>query len=262
MSYETQYLQLLRRVRSSPVRETRNGAVRSFFGARLECKNIAEEFPLLTTKRVWVKGVLEELAWFLRGSTNVDELRAKGIRIWDVNVHGADAGPIYGYQWRNFNGSGYDQIAEVLRLLRENPTSRRIFFSAWCPPQLAEMALPPCHVSYQFYVDEFDRVCCQTYQRSADVFLGLPFNMASAAFLTLLIAAAVQKTPGDVSLCLGDVHLYATHEEAADTQLSRVTHPPPRASVVRVSDDLMDVKRTDIRVDNYEHGGVISAPLC
>lgn len=262
MSYEQQYLALLTQVRTAPIRETRNGAVHSFFGARIECPNVAEQFPLLTSKRVWMKGIMEELAWFLRGSTNVQELRDVGVHIWDLNVPGTDAGPIYGYQWRNFGGSGYDQVARILQLLRENPTSRRMFLSAWCPNQLAEMALPPCHVSYQFYVDENDRVCCQTYQRSCDVFLGLPFNMASAAALVLLVAAAVGKVPGDVALCLGDVHLYQIHEAAADEQLARETSTPPSASVTRVSQDLFDVKRTDIRVEGYTHAGRINAPMC
>lgn len=261
MAYEQQYLDLLRRVRTAPLRSTRNGDVHSFFGARIECLDVPNTFPLLTSKRVWMKGVMEELAWFLRGSTNVQELRDVGVRIWDVNVPGTDAGPIYGYQWRNFGGSGYDQVAEVIRLLKENPTSRRIFLSAWCPPQLSEMALPPCHVSYQFYVDEQNRVCCQTYQRSVDVFLGLPFNMASAAALTMLVAASTGRQAGNVSLCLGDVHLYANHEEAADEQLARDTSTPPRAVVTRVSKDLMDVQRTDVRVEGYRHAGRIAAPL-
>ena len=260
--YESAYLSLLAKVRAAPRRETRNGAVRSLFGARVECPDVGQHFPLLTTKRVWMKGVMEELAWFLRGSTDVRELRAKRVHIWDLNVPGDDAGPIYGYQWRNFGGSGYDQIAEVLRLLREDPHSRRIFFSAWCPPQLEAMALPPCHVSYQFYVDADDRVCCQTYQRSADIFLGLPFNMASAAALTMLVAAAVGRAPGDVSLCLGDVHLYEIHEAAADEQLAREPMPPPRAGVVRASEDLRDVKRSDLRVIDYVHRGRIDAPMC
>lgn len=256
---ERQYLDLLEETLQAPVRQTRNAAVRSVFSRHLHCN--LKPFPLLTTKIVYFKGVVEELAWFLRGSTDVEELKSKGVHIWDANaeVNGGKLGPIYGKQWRDF--AGVDQIKYVIDNIRNNPFSRRHFFSAWNPSELGQMALPPCHVSYQFYVDNHDALHCSVYQRSADVFLGLPFNISSSALLTYLIAAETGKDVGTLTMNIGDAHLYTQHEEAARTQLTRSILPMPLLEVKTRNTYLKDVTAQDITLINYRSHGKIKAKM-
>ena len=264
---EEQYLQLIQRILTEgDKRETRNGKTISVFGHTLEF-DLQRGYPLLTTKKMAWKCIVTELAWFLRGSTDVKELQAVNNRIWDANAaaNGGTLGPIYGHQWRKFGSSedgsgGVDQVAYVIKLLKTNPTSRRIFLSAWNPSDMKRMALPPCHVSYQFYVQN-GVLSCQMYQRSSDVFLGLPFNIASTALFTCLLAHECDLSVGKIRLCLGDAHIYAEHVEAAKLQLTRVPKPFPWVEIKRKKDGLHDVKYKEIRLCGYESHGRIKANM-
>jgi thymidylate synthase len=272
---EQQYLNLIRRILDCDTRDTRNGKVYSMFGAHLEC-DLSDGFPLLTTKRMFWKGIVEELAWFLRGSTNVEELRAKKVHIWDGNseAHNYDAGPVYGFQWRHFGadytdcttdyaGKGIDQIKYIIDTLKTDPMSRRMVLSAWCPSQQAQMCLPPCHVMYQFYVETDNRLSVQMTQRSSDVFLGLPFNIASTALLTHLIAHQVGLQPGRVLIHIGDAHIYQEHVQACQLQLKRVPcEQLPSLHIDRATDDtLWEVQDTDIDLQHYTPQKRIRAPM-
>lgn len=272
---EAQYLRLLQTVLTyGKPKDTRNGRVRSRFGAHLEC-DLAQGFPLLTTKKMFWRGIVEELAWFLRGSTNVQELRDKKVHIWDGNsaAREYDAGPVYGFQWRHFgaeytdchadySGQGVDQIARIVDLLRQDPNSRRMVLSAWCPTQQSKMCLPPCHVMYQFYVEADGRVSCMMTQRSADIFLGLPFNIASTALLTALVAHQVGRTPGHLILNIGDAHIYEEHTDACRRQLTRTTFPMPTLHIERPTDDtLWAFRAEDVTLANYQSHGSIKAPM-
>jgi len=272
---EQEYLNLLSSIlRCGSERNTRNGKVLSMFGASLEC-DLNDGFPLLTTKKMFWKGIVEELAWFLRGSTDVEELRTKRVHIWDANTEhrSYDAGPVYGFQWRHFgavyencktkySGHGVDQIQYILNTLRENPMSRRMVLSGWCPLQQSEMCLPPCHVMYQFYVESDNRLSLQMTQRSSDVFLGLPFNIASSALLVHLVAHQVGREPGRLILRLGDVHIYEEHLEQCKLQLARPQSPLPSISLQRSrSDGLWAVKTEDVELENYVSAGRISAEM-
>lgn len=267
---ETQYIKLLCKCLQSKTRTTRNATVYSVFGERLE-HDFINGFPLLTTKKMFFKGIVEELAWFLRGSTNVSELKAKGVHIWDKNTEGRnnDAGPVYGFQWRHFGAryqdnltkyGGVDQIQRIIDLIKTEPTSRRIFMSAWNPSQQDEMCLPPCHISYQFYVHE-GRLSCQMYQRSADIFLGLPFNIASTALLLQLIAHECDLSPGKMILCLGDVHLYHSHIRPALKQIIRKPLPFPFIQLTRDKDGLKKVELKEIALLNYESYSALKADM-
>ena len=282
-------LELYRELVRAPVRRTRNGATRAVFGRMLSF-DLRRGFPLLTTKRVFFRGVIEELLWFVRGETHTRALADRGVRIWDANASAetlaslglpyaeGECGPIYGWQWRRFGAryphaaGGVDQLREVVRLLRTDPLSRRIVMSAWNPTDLGAMCLPPCHVLYQFHVDASGALSCMMTQRSADAFLGLPFNMASTAALTTLLAAAAGMPAGSVTLALGDVHVYETHLEAMETQLSRRPRlspmveldwsPPPAsadaASVVRSMEALTADR---FRLHFYAPMGKLAAPM-
>lgn len=267
---ESQYIKLLCKCLQSKPRTTRNATVLSTFGERLE-HDFKDGFPLLTTKKMFFKGIVEELAWFLRGSTDVSELKEKGVHIWDKNTEGRDndAGPVYGFQWRHFGAEytsckdyaeGVDQIQRIIDLIKTNPSSRRIFMSAWNPSQQDEMCLPPCHVSYQFYVDG-NKLSCQMYQRSADIFLGLPFNIASTALLLHLIAHECDLVPGKMILCLGDVHIYNNHTRAAMKQIIRTPLSLPFIQINREKDGLKNVKLSDIVLLNYESYGSLKADM-
>lgn len=272
---EVEYLQLLLRILTTgDLREGRNGKVWSVFGATLT-HDLADGFPLLTTKRMFWKGIVEELAWFLRGSTDVRELQQKGVHIWDANTveRNFDAGPVYGFQWRHFgaeyfgcdiptkSGEGVDQIAEIIRLIREEPNSRRMVLSAWNPSQQYLMCLPPCHVMYQFYVRK-GRLDCQMYQRSSDVFLGLPFNIASTALLTHLMAHETGLEPGRIHIVLGDAHIYDEHTTVARKQLERDPFPLPQlAPIIREHDELWGVKLEDAEIINYKSHGSLKAKM-
>tara|TARA_B110001452_G_C15238771_1_gene428940 strand:+ start:1659 stop:2486 length:828 start_codon:yes stop_codon:yes gene_type:complete len=272
---EAQYLRLLAHVlETGAPKDTRNGRVLSNFGAQLHC-DLSEGFPLLTTKKMFWRGIVEELSWFLRGSTNVQELRDKRVHIWDGNSseRGYDAGPVYGFQWRHFGaeygdchvdytGQGVDQIANIIELLRNEPHSRRMVLSAWCPTQQADMCLPPCHVMYQFYVESDGRVSCMMTQRSADVFLGLPFNIASTALLTALIAHQVGREPGQLFINIGDAHIYEEHVDACRLQLSRSAFSLSSIRIERPTDDALWCFGTgDVVLMNYKCHDSIKAPM-
>lgn len=272
---EAQYLRLLAHVlETGAPKDTRNGRVLSKFGAQLHC-DLSEGFPLLTTKKMFWRGIVEELSWFLRGSTNVQELRDKRIHIWDGNSseRGYDAGPVYGFQWRHFGaeygdchvdytGQGVDQIANIIELLRTDPHSRRMVLSAWCPTQQVDMCLPPCHVMYQFYVESDGRLSCMMTQRSADVFLGLPFNIASTALLTALIAHQVGREPGQLFINIGDAHIYEEHVDACRQQLTRSAFPLSTIRIERPTDDALWCFGTgDVVLMNYKCHGSIKAPM-
>ena len=272
---EAQYLRLLAHVlETGAPKDTRNGRVLSNFGAQLHC-DLSEGFPLLTTKKMFWRGIVEELSWFLRGSTNVQELRDKRVHIWDGNSseRGYDAGPVHGFQWRHFGaeygdchvdytGQGVDQIANIIELLRNEPHSRRMVLSAWCPTQQADMCLPPCHVMYQFYVESDGRVSCMMTQRSADVFLGLPFNIASTALLTALIAHQVGREPGQLFINIGDAHIYEEHVDACRLQLSRSAFSLSSIRIERPTDDALWCFGTgDVVLMNYKCHDSIKAPM-
>ena len=272
---EEQYLELMRSVLDSPnERKGRNGTVKSMFGASLEC-DLKDGFPLLTTKKMFWKGIVEELAWFLRGSTNVEELRDKKVHIWDGNseTRGYDAGPVYGFQWRHFGasyvdchtdytGQGKDQIGIILNLIKNDPTTRRMVLSAWNPSQQSEMCLPPCHVLYQFYVESDGRVSVQMYQRSSDIFLGLPFNIASTALLLCLISHQVGRVPGRLIIQIGDAHIYSEHYNSCETQLTRTPNALPTIEIERPRDDnLWCFDKKEVTLHGYSSAGRLSAPM-
>ena len=260
-----QYLELLRAVRDRGALKTdRTGTgTRSLFGWQMRF-NLAEGFPLVTTKRVHVASMVHELLWFLRGDTNVAYLHEHGVSIWDewADERG-DLGPIYGAQWRSWgasDGRQIDQLAQVLETLRKNPDSRRMLVSAWNVGELSEMKLLPCHALFQFHVAE-GKLSCQLYQRSADVFLGVPFNVGSYALLTHLVAAQCDLEPGDFIWTGGDCHLYLNHLAQADLQLQRTPHPLPRLVLHRRPASLFDYQAEDIELVNYQHHASIKAPV-
>jgi thymidylate synthase len=260
-----QYLDLMRLVRQTGVRkEDRTGTgTLSVFGHQMRF-NLTDGFPLVTTKKLHVRSIIYELLWFLRGDTNVGYLRDHGVTIWD---EWADAdgnlGPVYGAQWRSWparDGATIDQIADVVRRIRSNPDSRRLIVTAWNPADVDRMALPPCHCLFQFYVAD-GRLSCQLYQRSADIFLGVPFNIASYALLTHMVAAVTGLKAGDFVHTLGDAHLYLNHLEQADTQLQRRPLPLPRLVIKRDVRDIGDFKFEDFEIVNYQHHPHIAAPV-
>jgi thymidylate synthase len=260
-----QYLELLRAVRERGVRKTdRTGTgTLSLFGWQMRF-DLAAGFPLVTTKRVHVPSVVHELLWFLRGDTNVAWLHQHGVSIWDewADERG-DLGPVYGAQWRSWgtaDGRHIDQLAGVLETLRETPDSRRMIVSAWNVGELSEMALLPCHALFQFHVAD-GRLSCQLYQRSADVFLGVPFNIASYALLTHLVAAQCDLQPAEFIWTGGDCHLYLNHLEQADLQLTREPLPAPRLQLHRRPASLFDYNAEDIEFVNYQHHAPIKAPV-
>jgi len=260
-----QYLDLLRHVLDTGVdRPDRTGTgTRGVFGYQMRFP-LAAGFPLVTTKRVHVKSVIHELLWFLAGDTNIAYLKENGVSIWDewADADG-DLGPVYGRQWRSWpatDGRGIDQLAGVVAEIRANPCSRRLLVSAWNVAALAEMALPPCHCLFQFHVAE-DRLSCQLYQRSADVFLGVPFNIASYALLTHMVAHVCGLRPGDFVHTLGDAHLYHNHFEQARLQLARSPRPLPRLTLNPQARDLFAFRYEDIRIQGYDPAPGIPAPV-
>ena len=259
------YLDLLQRVLDEGVeRDDRTGTgTLGIFGHQYRV-DLAEGFPLLTTKRIHVPSVVHELLWFLRGDTNVAYLHEHGVTIWDewADERG-DLGPIYGHQWRSWpapDGSTIDQLGQVVEQIRTDPTSRRHVVSAWNPADIDRMALPPCHVLFQFHVAE-GQLSCQLYQRSADVFLGVPFNLASYALLTVLVASATGLEPGDFVHTFGDAHLYLNHVEQARLQLSREPRPLPTLRLARPVTDLSAVDADDIVIEGYDPHPRIAAPI-
>ena len=259
------YLELLRHVRDHGARKddrTGTGTL-SVFGYQMRFA-LAERFPLLTTKKIHVKSVIHELLWFLQGSTNVEYLRANGVSIWDEWADSAgELGPVYGYQWRSWpapDGRHIDQLADVVAQIRRNPASRRLIVSAWNVADIPRMALAPCHALFQFYVAD-GRLSCQLYQRSADIFLGVPFNIASYALLTLMVAQVTGLKPGDFVHTLGDAHLYLNHLEQADEQLARLPRPLPAMRLNPEVKDLFAFRYEDFTLEGYEPYPAIRAPI-
>ena len=259
------YHDLLRRILDEGVRKhdrTGTGTL-SVFGHQMRF-DLAEGFPLVTTKRLHLKSIVHELLWFLRGDTNVRSLQEQGVTIWDewADANG-DLGPVYGRQWRSWakpDGGSVDQIAWVLDEIRRNPDSRRLIVTAWNPGELDRMALAPCHCLFQFYVAD-GRLSCQLYQRSADAFLGVPFNIASYALLTHMMAQASGLQPGDFVHSFGDAHLYLNHLDQARLQLSREPRPLPRLRLNPAVRSLFAFAYDDIVVEGYDPHPAIRAPV-
>ena len=260
-----QYLDLLRHIREhGHEKSDRTGTgTLSVFGHQLRF-DLAQGFPLLTTKKLHLKSIVHELLWFLRGETSVRPLQAVGVKIWDEWARpDGELGPIYGYQWRSWpapDGRHIDQIAQVVDGIRKNPDSRRLIVSAWNVADIPDMALAPCHVLFQFYVAD-GKLSCQLYQRSADVFLGVPFNVASYALLTMMIAQVTGLEPGEFVHTLGDAHLYLNHLEQADLQLTREPKTLPRMQVNPLVTRLEDFRFEDFTLVGYEPHPHISAPV-
>jgi thymidylate synthase len=260
-----QYLDFMRHVRDRGHRKSdRTGTgTLSVFGHQMRFA-LADGFPLLTTKKVHTKSVIHELLWFLRGETNVRSLQEAGVTIWDEWA-GADGelGPIYGYQWRSWpaaDGRHIDQLANLLTEIRRNPDSRRLIVSAWNVGDIPRMALPPCHALFQFYVAD-GRLSCQLYQRSCDILLGVPFNIASYALLTHLVAQQCDLGVGDFIWTGGDRHLYLNHLEQVETQLARTPYPPPRLVIRRRADSLFTYRFDDFEIADYQCHPAIKAPI-
>ncbi|OGI46804.1 MAG: thymidylate synthase [Candidatus Muproteobacteria bacterium RBG_16_65_34] len=260
-----QYLDLLRHVLDHGARKhdrTGTGTL-SVFGYQMRF-DLAHGFPLLTTKKLHTKSIVYELLWFLRGDTNVRYLKEHGVSIWDewADANG-ELGPVYGAQWRSWpapDGRKIDQIGEVLRAIRANPDSRRLIVSAWNVAEVDKMRLPPCHALFQFYVAD-GKLSCQLYQRSADVFLGVPFNIASYALLTLMVAQVTGLEPGEFVHTLGDAHLYLNHLEQARTQLERAPRPLPTLRLNPQKQSLFDFDYADFELLNYDPHPAIKAPV-
>jgi len=256
------------------LRETRNSQTISKFGLNMEF-DISNSFPLLTTKKMYWKGIVHELLWFIRGSTNSKELEALGVNIWKGNssreyldsiglteYSEGECGPIYGHQWRNFNSQGFDQLGDVIQQIKTDPTSRRIFMSGWNPVQIKLMCLPPCHVSYQFYVDSHGGLSCQMYQRSADMFLGIPFNIASSALLTYMIATVTGTKPSRLMICIGDAHIYTSHIDQIKLQMQREPFPSPKIIIKADPTNIIDyIKYEDIELIEYQSHEKLSSPM-
>jgi thymidylate synthase len=260
-----QYLDLLSHViQHGSDRDDRTGTgTRSVFGYQMRF-DLGRGFPVTTTKKLHLKSIIHELLWFLAGDTNIKYLKENGVTIWDEWAdENGDLGPVYGKQWRSWparDGGEIDQIANLLRELRRNPHSRRLIVSAWNPAEVDAMALPPCHCLFQFYVSE-GRLSCQLYQRSADVFLGVPFNIASYALLTMMVAQVTGLKPGDFVHTLGDAHLYANHFDQAREQLGRTPKPLPTMWINPAVTDLFAFRYEDFRLDNYVADATIRAPI-
>ena len=260
-----QYLEFMRHVKEhGAVKTDRTGTgTLSVFGYQMRF-DLQEGFPLLTTKKVHLKSIIHELLWFLQGSTNIAYLKDHGVTIWDewADANG-NLGPIYGYQWRSWpapNGEHIDQIAQVMDQIRHNPDSRRMIVSAWNVADVPNMKLPPCHALFQFYVAG-GKLSCQLYQRSADIFLGVPFNIASYAILTHMMAQQAGLEVGDFIWTGGDCHLYSNHLEQVELQLSRETRKLPRLEIKRKPDSLFDYRFEDFEVVGYDPHPAIKAPV-
>jgi thymidylate synthase len=259
------YLDLLSEVleHGTPKEDRTGTGTRSVFGRQLRF-DLGEGFPLVTTKKVHLKSIIHELLWFLRGETNVASLRENGVTIWDewADERG-ELGPVYGAQWRSWRGADgrtIDQISQVIEQIRRNPDSRRLIVSAWNVAELDKMALAPCHAFFQFYVAE-GRLSCQLYQRSADLFLGVPFNIASYALLTLMVAQVCDLRPGDFVHTFGDAHLYRNHFEQARLQLSREPRALPRMRLNPERRSLFEFRYEDFTLEGYDPHPAIKAPV-
>lgn len=260
------YLDLLDHVLTHGHRkEDRTGTgTLSVFGAQTRF-DLADGFPLLTTKKLHTRSIIHELLWFLRGETNVRSLQENGVTIWDEWADASgDLGPVYGQQWRSWaapGGQSIDQLADLIALLKSSPHSRRLVVSAWNPADVPRMALPPCHCLFQFYVGAGNRLSCQLYQRSADLFLGVPFNIASYALLTHMVAQVTGHLPGEFIHTFGDLHLYLNHVDQARLQLARAPQPRPRLQLNPAITDLFSFQFNDISIENYDPAPAIKAPI-
>jgi thymidylate synthase len=259
------YLELVKQIRESGTwKDDRTGTgTLSLFGCQMRF-DLAAGFPAVTTKRLHLKSIIHELLWFLRGETNLRYLHEHGVTIWDEWADEAgDLGPVYGYQWRSWptpEGGHIDQIDRVIEQIRINPNSRRHIVSAWNVSDVDKMALPPCHLLFQFYVAN-GRLSCQLYQRSADMFLGVPFNIASYALLTMMVAQASGLAPGEFVHTLGDAHLYSNHLEQVDTQLTREPHSAPRMILNPDVQSIFDFGYDDFQLADYQYHPAIKAPV-
>jgi len=287
-SDEYQYLNLISKVMTQgKLRKTRNANTISLFSEKMDF-DISKSFPLLTTKKVYFKGVVKELLWFLNGRTNSKELEVDKVNIWKGNSsrefldsiglednNEGDCGPIYGFQWRHFNaeykgcdydykGKGIDQLSNIIEQIKNNPNSRRMFMTAWNPCQLSEMALPPCHVSYQFYVRDDGNnkfLDCMMYQRSGDLFLGVPFNIASTSLLVYILANMCEISPGKISIVIGDAHIYEDHLNQVKTQINRTPTEFPKLKIAKKLDTIEDLSFEDIILEDYNPQSTIKAAM-
>jgi thymidylate synthase len=284
MINEQVYLDTLKDIlNTGEYRKTHNSETLTKFSIKMDF-DISESFPLLTTKKMFWKGIVEELIWFIKGNTNSKDLEANGVNIWKANssrefldenklfnYEEGDCGPIYGFQWRhfgtsykgysyNYNGLGIDQLENCIKLIKQDPTSRRIFMSAWNPSQINDMCLPPCHISYQFYVSN-GHLSAILYQRSGDMFLGIPFNIASVSLLVYIICKITDLTPGKVSIIIGDAHIYLDHVDAITEQLSRKPLNPPKLEIKKKFSNINDYKFNNLNLIEYESHPSIKANM-
>ena len=260
-----QYLDLLRHIRANgTIKSDRTGVgTQSVFGYQMRF-DLQDGFPLLTTKKVHLKSIIYELLWFIAGDTNIKYLNDHGVTIWDewADANG-DLGPVYGHQWRSWpapDGGTIDQLANVVEMIKRNPDSRRLIVSAWNPAEVDKMALPPCHSLFQFYVAG-GRLSCQLYQRSADVFLGVPFNIASYALLTMMVAQSCGLEAGEFDHTLGDAHIYLNHFDQVATQLAREPRPLPVMKINPDKKDIFSFEHEDFTLEGYDPWPVIKAPI-
>jgi thymidylate synthase len=260
-----QYLDLVKHIIEKGTDKTdRTGTgTRSIFGYQMRF-NLQDGFPMVTTKKLHLRSIIHELLWFLKGETNIKYLKDNGVGIWDewANEDG-ELGPVYGKQWRSWSGADgkvYDQITDLIKQIKQTPDSRRLIVSAWNVAELPQMALMPCHTIFQFYVAD-GKLSCQLYQRSADVFLGVPFNIASYALLTLMVAQVCDLEPGDFVHSFGDVHLYNNHVEQAHLQLSRNPYPLPTMKINPEVKDIFGFKFEDFTLEGYQSHPGIKAPV-
>lgn len=283
---EQQYLNLIKRIiDTGNVRGDRTGTgTIGLFGQQMRFSLRDNQLPLITTKKVFFKGVLEELLWFIKGDTNAKHLQEKGVKIWDGNSSKAflesrglghreegDLGPVYGFQWRHwgaeyktmndeYSNAGLDQLATAINTIKTNPNDRRIIVSAWNPTDIPQMALPPCHMFYQFYVNG-NKLSCQMYQRSCDVGLGVPFNIASYALLTIMVAHVCQLEPEELIIVMGDTHIYSDHVEALREQLTRTPRPFPKLHICTPRDNIDSFCFEDFELVGYEPHGPIKMKM-
>ena len=260
-----QYLDLLREIRDNGVTKTDRTGVgtKSIFGHQMRF-NLQDGFPLLTTKKVFLKGIIYELLWFLKGDTNIKFLTDHNVHIWDEWAdENGDLGYVYGKQWRSWeatDGRVIDQISQVVDLIKNHPNSRRILVTAWNPAEIDKMALPPCHCLFQFYVAD-GKLSCQLYQRSADTFLGVPFNIASYSLLTMMLAQVCGLEPGEFIHTTGDTHIYLNHLEQVNEQLSREPRPLPKMIINPDVKSIFDFKYEDFKLEGYDPYPAIKAPV-
>ena len=282
---EESYLSALMDIlENGEIRKTRNSTTISKFSLKIDL-DISTEFPLLTTKKIYWKGVVNELIWFIKGDTNSKNLEREGVNIWKdnssreyldhiklYNNEEGDCGPIYGFQWRHFGtvykgpdynymGLGIDQLQNCINLIQKEPSSRRIFMSAWNPVQLNDMCLPPCHVSYQFYVSDNKDLSCILYQRSGDMFLGVPFNIASVSLLVYIIANITKTKPGRVSIIIGDAHIYEEHIDQVKEQILRTPYKSPKLIINKKLSNIEDYKANNFELIDYVSHPAIRAKM-